>query len=74
MFLSYNFYSYISILFRYMFSNIRKSARKTVRIYYFTIIIFILSLFENYLKDVTKSRKMANISKNKNDEIKMFFK
>lgn len=68
MFLSYNFYSYISILFRYMLSNIRKSAKKkTVRIYYFTIIIFILSLFENYLKDVTKSRKMANISKNKND-------
>lgn len=26
--LSYNFYSYISILFRYMLSNIRKSAKK----------------------------------------------
>lgn len=40
----------------YAFTH-KKKCKKTFQVYYFTIIIFILYLLENYLKDVTKSRK-----------------
>lgn len=48
-----------------MLSNVRKSVKKALRVYYFTIIIFILYLLKLFERCNKVMKVMANISRNK---------